>query len=64
MSASKGDGSTTPAWLSADTQCQRLPRLPISGDSCPAEEAKDAYLLTNPTIRNAKAIVRSATRQR
>ncbi|MBB5343299.1 AMP-binding protein [Tunturibacter empetritectus] len=28
------------------------------------EEAKDDYLLTNPTIRNAKAIVRSTTRQR
>jgi hypothetical protein len=26
--------------------------------------AKDDYLLTNPTIRNAKAIVRSTTRQR
>ena len=28
------------------------------------EEAKDDYLPTNPTIRNAKAIVRSTTRQR
>jgi len=28
------------------------------------EKAKDDYLLTNPTIRNAKAIVRSTTRQR
>jgi hypothetical protein len=27
-------------------------------------EAKDDYLLTNPTMRNAKAIVRSTTRQR
>ena len=29
-----------------------------------AEEAKDDYLLTNPAIRNAKAVVRSTTRQR
>jgi hypothetical protein len=28
------------------------------------EESKGDYLLTNPTIRNAKAIVRSTTRQR
>jgi AraC-like DNA-binding protein len=28
------------------------------------EKAKDDYLLTTPTIRNAKAIVRSTTRQR
>jgi hypothetical protein len=63
MSTSKINGSTTPAWLSADTPSRRLPRLPISGDSCLAEEAKDDYLLTSPTIRNAKAIVRSTIRQ-
>ena len=28
------------------------------------EKTKNDYLLTNPTIRNAKAIVRSTTRQR
>jgi hypothetical protein len=42
-----------------DCHVSRPPAIAALG-----EEAKDDYLLINPTIRNAKAIVRSTTRQR
>src|ERR1700720_3148968 len=55
--------------VAPDLFWRQEPGVDLHGSRFPAiaalgEEAKDDYLLTNPTIRNAKAIVRSTTRQR
>jgi hypothetical protein len=42
-----------------DCHSSRSPAIAALG-----EQAKEDYLLTDPTMRNAKAIVRSTTRQR